>query len=218
MSRLSLRRGAMGLRCPCWAGSFVALIKHEMNQHRSAVSLLAILCVPVLFGCAIVPFLSPPVAGTPAPIALQRCSNYPSALCLDSFGLGEGQLLITFYFPAATSSDFFLKVWQASAVTTYPCTLADAAPTMMYCTGPVIDLGTPIKIDLYTKTGKVPLAEGEFTLNGLAVPTAGGGTPIAGTVSTPTELASPTLNSGTTMTPTATATPQATAYSNPAYP
>jgi len=197
-----------------------------MSPRPPAARLLVILCVPILFGCSFIPFvLLPPAARTPAPILLERCNNHPAALCLDSFGLGEGQLLISFYFPAATSSDFFLKVWQGDAATTYPCTLADVSPTTMYCTGPLIDLGTPIKIDLYTKNGKLPLAEGQFTLNGLAVATlGGGGTQLAGGQSTPSDLGSPTLNlettpiPGATSTTHATSTPQATAYPNPAYP
>jgi hypothetical protein len=201
-----------------------------MNSRRPATSLLVILCVPLLFGCSVFSVLAPaPASGTQVPIQLERCSNYPAALCLDSFGLGQGQLLITFYSPAAGSSEFFLKVWQGDAATTYPCTLADASPTTIYCTGPLIPLGTPVKIDLYTKTGRIPLAEGEFALNGLAVPTLPSGE--AGTSASPSGTPpgataeiqvspSRTLPAATAETPAlATGTPPSgTAYPNPAYP
>jgi hypothetical protein len=181
--------------------------------------------VLALSGCSFLSFVGlAPAAGTQVPIQLERCGTYPAALCLDSFGLGQGQLLITFYSPAAGSAEFFLKVWQGDASTTYPCTLADASLTTIYCTGPLIALGTPIKIDLYTKTGRIPLAEGEFTLNGLGVPTSGGSTPLAGGQSTPNGVASPTAVLASTPTPTSAPTPlgstplPGTAYPNSAYP
>ncbi len=134
--------------------------------------LLPGLVLLLLSGCSFFSFLAPSSsAGTQVPIQLDRCHAYPEALCLQSFGLSQNQLLITFSFPAAGSSEFFLKVWQGDSATVYPCTTTDAAPSTFYCTGPLIDLGTSIKIDLFTKTGTRPLAEGDFTLSDLALPT-----------------------------------------------
>ncbi len=128
----------------------------------------------MLSGCSFFSFLGPArSAGTQVPIELARCSGDPAALCLESFGLSQNQLLITFYFPAAGSSQFHLKVWQGEAATIYPCTTSDAAPSTFYCTGPLIDLGTPIKIGLFTATGRTALAEGSLTLTDLALPTLG---------------------------------------------
>ncbi len=166
----------------------------------------------VLTGCSFFSVFAPaPAAGTQVPIQLDRCSSYPAALCLQSFGLSQNQLLITFYFPAAGSSEFLLKVWQGDAATIYPCTTTDAAPSTIYCTGPLIDLGTAIKIDLFTKTGTTPLAEGDFTLTDLALPTlpfANEGIP-AGPSETPA-FGSAVTPESILLTPT-----PGTAYSNP---
>jgi hypothetical protein len=170
-----------------------------MSSRRCAICALLILCVPILFGCSI---LSAPAANTQTPIQLERCSSLPAALCLDSFGLGQDQLLITFYFPAAGSSEFFLKIWQGEVATTYPCTQTEAAPSTIYCTGPLIPLGSSVKIELYTMTGRIPLAAGEFALNGLALPTAGPAT-TPGNLPTPT----PTVRGTTPV--------SGTAYPNP---
>ena len=185
-----------------------------MMARSSFRALLLVLLSLALNGCSLLSFVGlAPAAGTPVPIQLERCGTYPAALCLQSFGLGQGQLLITFNFPAAGSSEFVLRVWQGDASTTYPCMRAEASESTIYCTGPLIPVGTPLRIELYTKTGKVPLAAGEFTLNGLAVPTSGGvGTPLASGQSTPGDV-TPTRTSSPTP-PRSTPGP-GTAYPNP---
>ena len=172
-----------------------------MYRRRFANRVLSSLPILALSGCSFLSLLGPSSASTPAPIQLVRCATAPAAVCLQSFGLGQGQLLITFNFPAAGSASFYLKVWSQGVATTYPCTTAETSASIMYCTGPLIDLGTPVKIELYTKAGSMPLAAGEFTVNDLAVPTP----PIG------VEL---TL----TAAPTPTALGVGTAYPNPPHP
>ncbi len=154
-----------------------------MRQSLFAPALIWGCSIFLLLGCSLLSFAGAnPAASPQPPIQLIRCSAEPSALCLQSFGLGQDQLLISFYFPAAGSSSFLLKVWEEETPTTYPCTLEQISSTILYCTGPLIPLGTPLKIDLFTKTGTVPLAQGDFTLTDLALPTlsvAGPLTPIS---------------------------------------
>ncbi len=138
-------------------------------------------------------FLTP--SATQGPIQLLQCNTYPSALCLQSFGLGQNQLVVTFYFPEAEAVEYHLKILQAGEATTYPCAFTTASPTILYCTGPLIPLGTPIRVELYTKAGSLPLAEGDFTLTALALPTLS-----IGAVSE---------------TPSAATSPAGTAYPNP---
>lgn len=179
-----------------------------------------------LAGCGLLSAVSPQASGPGAPIALVRCDPYPSALCLQSFGLDQNQLLITFYFPAAGSTSFYLEVSTPGSITKYPCTTAETSPSMLYCTGPLIDLGTPIKIDLFTATGRTPLAEGDFTLIDLALPTlefANQQIPSAATVNPvvtlpfqPTPAA--TLPLQPTPTPNGLTPGAGTAYPNPTLP
>lgn len=125
----------------------------------------------VLSGCALLSAIAPKPIGTGGPISLVRCDPYPSALCLRSFGLEQNQLLITFYFPAAGDVSFYLKVYTPGQTTKYPCAVTQASSSTLYCTGPLIDLGTAIKIELYSAAGQTPLAQGDFTLIDLALPT-----------------------------------------------
>ncbi len=162
----------MASRCRCSAGRAADLASRGPEAKSRGPGLLLGLVLLLLSGCSFFSFLAPSSsAGTQVPIQLDRCRTYPEALCLQSFGLSQNQLLITFSFPAAGSSEFILKVWQGDSAIVYPCTTTDAAPSTFYCTGPLIDLGTSIKIDLFTKTGTRPLAQGDFTLTDLALPT-----------------------------------------------
>ncbi len=143
-----------------------------MDIRRFAPRVLLGLTALVGAGCSFLSFVTPATHGAgAAPLKLDLCGSYPEALCLESFGLSQGDLLITLFFPAAGDSQFYLKVWQGDSAATYPCIIAAASPSTVYCTGPLINLGTAIKIDLYTETGDTPLAHGEFTLTGLALPT-----------------------------------------------
>ncbi len=175
----------------------------------------------VLAGCSILSL--GPAGATTQPIQLARCDANPSALCLQSFGLDQNQLLITFYFPAAGNSGFYLKVSQPGSTTRYPCTIAETSSSIMYCRGPLIDLGTAIQIDLYTTAGRSPLAAGEFTLVDLALPTlpyANEGTfpaltplpptPTQATLPVGTQVTLPAGTQATLASPT-----QGTAYPNP---
>ncbi len=138
-------------------------------------------------------FLTP--SASQGPIQLLQCNAYPSALCLQSFGLGQNQLVVSFYFPEAGAVEYHLKIWQAGEATNYSCAFTTVSSIILYCMGPLIPLGTPIRVELYTKLGSLPLAEGDFTLTALALPTFS-----IGAVSE---------------TPGVTTTPAATGYPNP---
>ncbi len=140
-------------------------------MHHRVAGVVLLLSSLALAGCGLLSFVSPKAGGNGGPIALVRCDPYPSALCLQSFGLEQNQLLISFYFPAAGDASFYLQVSTPGQKTKYPCEIAETSPSILYCIGPLIDLGTAIKIELYTAAGTTPLAEGEFTLTDLALPT-----------------------------------------------
>ncbi len=161
-----------------------------MSPRRLKAFVFSSLILSIALACGLpsLGFLTP--SATQGPIQLLQCTPYPSALCLQSFGLGHNELVVTFYFPEAEAVEYHLKIWQAGEATTYPCAFTTSLPTILYCTGPLIPLGTPIRVELYTKAGSLPLAEGDFTLTALALPTLsigavsptpGPGTPPAGT-------------------------------------
>lgn len=166
-----------------------------MSPRWLKTFLISSLSLSIVLACGLPSLGFPAPRPTKGPIELVYCDPYPSALCLQSFGLGQNKLVVSFYFPEAEAVEYHLKIWQGGAATVYPCAFTTASPTILYCTGMLIPLGTPIRVELYTKAGSIPLAEGDFTLTALALPTLS-----IGPVSATPEIGTP---------------PAGTAYPNP---
>ncbi len=169
------------------------------------------LCLATIIACGLFPLGFPSESATPAPIQLVRCNAYPSALCLQSFGVGQNQLVISFYTPEAQATEFHLQVWQVDSAAAYPCSFTTGSPMILSCTGPLIPLGTPVRIEMYTENGREPLAEGDFTLTDLALPTLSGGesSTVEATWTSTEPASTATLEIGT-VTPTVTESSPAT--------
>jgi hypothetical protein len=148
-------------------------------------------------------------AGTQEPVLMDRCAASQAVPCLDSFGLDRDQLLITFMMPAANATDFHLNVRQGNLTVRYPCNVVENSSTSIYCTGPQIPLGTAIEIELYTQNGKLPLARGTFTINGIGLPNPGTAASALPALTLPASTALPSTTS-----PLKTPVP-GTAYPNP---
>jgi hypothetical protein len=139
-------------------------------------------------------------------------------------------MLIDFYVPPGSSGDFLLEVTYKQTQAAFPCVVAMASPTDVYCTGPQIPLGTTIGIAVHAAKGNAVLARGDFVLNALALPTLlieGVSatptatmialTPVAATAATPSPTATaPTGTPGTAVATSRSPTPKpGTAYPNP---
>jgi hypothetical protein len=185
-----------------------------MQPRRQPIGILltaAILLVGSCLGIQI-PFLPFGNAVSPTPAVLSRCEPNPSTLCLLSFGIQPPyEMLITFFVPPESPSDFYVRVTYGEMRALYKCVTVKDIPTSHYCTGAQIPLGTSIGIEILATQGNALLAEGDFVLNGLAFPTPAGGSPSSSTSAAPTALS--TLPA---QTPTATLSVPPTA--SPAYP
>ena len=76
-----------------------------------------------------------------------------------------------------------MVVTRNEAKIDFACITTEESPTVVYCTGPQIPLGTTVLIEVFAAEERVLLASGEFTLMAFALPTvqAGGvGLPTPG--------------------------------------
>ncbi len=143
-----------------------------MKQKRVPIGFVLVTAILWVAACSLVPFLTPPAAG-PTTTEISRCRENPTSLCLASFGLDNtgSNMLISFFVPPSSTTDFYLKVQFDTDTYTYPCRAAKNFATSVYCTGEQIPLGTSINIGVYSSKGNTLIAQGTFMLNAIALPT-----------------------------------------------
>ena len=158
--------------------------------------------------------------------SLNYCSTNHVTPCVVSFSLdSNGNMIVNFLTTGAFYPDFYLKIKQDEDDHIYNCQKVSKFATNVYCTGTALPLGQIFQFSIFSIKEEVLLAEGNFSIIGLAL-----GTPIVavsstlGTPLTPSEV--PTLQTPTAaqLTPSATSTPTlppsypGTSYPNPSYP
>jgi hypothetical protein len=123
------------------------------------------------------------------------CDDDASGLCVVSFGAdNRNQMVINFKLPRIKYPIFYLQVEYGGIRETYPCQVVEAVPTSVYCSGPRTPLGQAIHIKAFRVDGDTLLAEGDFVVSAIALPTL----PVPETV---------TLTPEATLTPAVTPTP-----------
>jgi hypothetical protein len=142
------------------------------------------------------------------PIELRRCDDVQDVLCLITFGLEPpDEMLILLLTVPGLPEELALAVTRNDEKISFACVTTAQSPTVVYCTGPQIPLGTTVLIEVFAVEEKVLLASGEFTLTAFALPTV-----QAGGVELPTPGA--LLNPQGTRTPL----PRGTLFPGTAYP
>lgn len=153
---------------------------------------------------------------------LSYCSSDQITPCIVSFSLdADGNMLVSFLTAGAFYPDFYLKIKQGEEQHIYSCQKVSKFATSVYCTGATLPVGEVFQFSIFSLKEDILLAEGEFSIIGLAL-----GTPIVfpsptlGTPSAPSAteeiLQTPTPVQGAltpTITPRATPTPP-TSYPN----
>jgi len=129
-------------------------------------------------------------------------------------------MLINILTPNASFPKFYLKITHSKSESLYECSKAKGSSTSVSCIGEPMQPGAALQFALISALDDILLAEGSFSIVGLAL-----ATPEINTPSTPSEEATPSEEP--TASPTAgtgsikrTPTPilSTPSYPNPSYP
>ena len=131
------------------------------------------------------------------PIELRRCDDVQDVLCLVTFGIEPpDEMLILLLTVPGLPEDLAIKVTRNDEEISFACITTAESPTIVYCTGPQIPLGTTVLIEVFAVQEEVLLASGEFTLTAFALPTVPAGgveLPTPGAFFTPQGTRTPPL-------------------------
>lgn len=149
---------------------------------------------------------------------LGYCGSDQASPCVVSFSVDtDGQMIVTIRTESSFPS-FYLKIRHNKGENLYPCQLAKGFQNHVFCKGARLPLGETFQFYLISLYGETTLAQGNFSIIGLAL-----GTPDIFSLPTLEAALSPSV----TMTPTATLptgpatpigvtpTPTTPAYPNP---
>lgn len=174
----------------------------------------------LLTACALSPLslLSDGRSTQQPPIELKRCDDAEDVLCVLTFGIEPpDQMLILMLTVPGLPEELAVSVIRDSDEMAYSCIAPVESPTVVYCTGPQIPLGSTVTIEVFAVEEQMLLATGRFVLTAFAMPTvpaSGAQLPTPGAALTP--QGTRRLMDGT---PTpATAYPNATPKSPPQFP
>jgi len=102
--------------------------------------------------------------------ALTYCSMDPSHLCVFSFGqVVNGPMRVDLLAPNADYPEFVLKINNNGMESVYDCQSLEEAPENIYCTGTVQAPGATLQLSLLSKRDDALLAEGTFSVIGIAL-------------------------------------------------
>jgi hypothetical protein len=139
---------------------------------RAGIALVAATLLAA--GCSLSPFrFFTGIATTPRPaIVLSRCDEVRDVLCLATFGVEPpDQMVIVLLASPGLPEKLEARVTFRGSMSTYPCTFAYGSPAVVSCTGPQAPLGSSLRIQIFVADKQVLLADGEFTLTALVMPT-----------------------------------------------
>ncbi len=153
---------------------------------------------------------------------LVYCNSNNLKPCIVSFSMdADGNMLVNLLTPAASYSDFYLTISNASVENRYECQPVDDFPTHIYCTGSEMYPGETLQFTLFSTEDDTVLAEGAFAIIGVLLPNPEEEiteTPTATGILKATESPTPfLLEILTPVAATATPTPTTPAYPNPTF-
>ena len=160
------------------------------------------------------------------PIAkLTYCGPQQETLCIVSFSQEvDGAMRVNLQTPDSFYPKFYLTISYEGAESTYECQRVEESPTSVYCTGAPQVPGLVLNFKVISKNGGTVLAEGNFSIIGIALSTPEiitTGT-VEGLTGTPVETPTAGLPSRTPTlvqaTPTPTLATPSPSYPNPSYP
>lgn len=165
---------------------------HSASKRVSQRVILALAAAALFMAaCSLSPFqLFNSSRSTPQPpIELKRCDDVQDVLCVVTFGLEPpDEMLILLLTVPGLPEELAITVTRSDEKIAFACITTEETPTVVYCTGPQIPLGTTVLIEVFAVEEQVLLASGEFTLSAFALPTVQEGgveLPTPGAILTP---------------------------------
>lgn len=158
---------------------------------------------------------------------LGYCDARQIAPCIISFSRdATDKMIINILTRGISFPDFYLKIKHTQGESIYQCTEVEQFATSVYCAGKVLPLGEVLQFFILSVDDNQLLAQGNFSIIGMAfstmeifAPPTGGGPTAFGTVAlTEEDFPVGTITPGqATLTPTQTPTPTQTlpSYPNP---
>lgn len=172
-----------------------------MTPVRHRFSIVPAAMAMALVACGLQPVLlldDRHPAPTP-PILLKRCDQAHDLLCVLTFGLEPpDQMFILLLASPGLPETLETVAVQGGSKFSYACASTDAGSTLS-CRGPLLPLGSHLRLEVYSRQPPALLAGGEFDLTALALPTMpAGGSALA--TPPPSVTARPTRTPLDTMT------------------
>ena len=142
------------------------------NRWLTASVITAVLVILFIYGLLWWQSRGPGM-GEREPIpALAYCSSNDARPCIASFSLdADGRMLVNVLAPGLSFPPFYLKIIHNAGENIYECKKLQKFLTSVYCIGEVMRLGEVLQFMLISVDGEVTLAEGSFTIIGLALAT-----------------------------------------------
>ena len=144
-----------------------------MDRNRLTVGAIVVVVLIVILGYGLIQRQKEePQARQRSPLTeLAYCSSEEIRPCIVSFSLDSaGNMLVNILtridFPA-----FYLKIIHEIGESAYECQEVEGFPANRYCIGPEMQVGEILQFLVISKRDETILAEGNFAIVGLALPT-----------------------------------------------
>lgn len=186
-----------------------------MDRNRLAVGAIVVVVLFVVLGYGLIQSQrDEPQASQRSPLAdLAYCSAEDIRPCIVSFSLDSaGNMLVNILTPGIDFPAFYLKIIHEAGENVYECQEVENFPANRYCKGQEIQVGEILQFLLISKSDETLLAEGNFAIVGLALPT-----PEDQLTVSPTVAGEQPLETVTAM-PTPVQSTPSPSYPNPPYP
>ena len=187
----------------------------DRNRLIAGVSIAVLLIILLGYGL-IQRQKGEPQANQRSPLAkLAYCSSENVRPCIVSFSLDSaGNMLVNILTSGTDFPAFYLKIIHEAGESIYECQKVKNFPANLYCTGEEMQVGKIFQFLLVSKSDETLLAEGNFAIVGLALPTPEAEDQLTLTISPTVEQPVETA----TVAPTTVKSTPSPSYPNPPYP
>ena len=145
-----------------------------MDRNRLIAGVAIAVVLIILLGYGLVQWQKgEPQAGQRSPLdELAYCSAENVRPCIVSFSLDSaGNMLVNILTSGSDFPAFYLKIISEEGESVYECQKVENFPANLYCTGKAMNVGEILQFLLISKRDETLLAEGNFAIVGLALPT-----------------------------------------------
>ena len=187
----------------------------DRNRLISGVIAAVVLLMVLVYGLVQRQKDEPQASQRSPLMELAYCSSENMRPCIVSFSLDSaGNMLINVLTSGSDFPAFYLKIMHEAGESIYECQAVENFPANRYCTGPEMQVGEILQFLLISKRDEMLLAEGNFAIVGLALPTPEDQLTVSVTSSPVEEQLSETV----TVVPTRAESTPSPSYPNPPYP